>query len=219
MNSAASNPGPGARRLILAGLGLVFGGGLGYAVGRLIKSGVLSADGLGWSDIAAAAIAVCLLAMGVVIGAASFSRVAAGRMIDARSGRPATPAQQSFYRQQAIVLALAGIMMAAPVATVAVFGKVPEPLGSIVMLGVIAVFLVQTAFNLTVWRRGDEMMRQVISETGAVCFWILQGLLFLWAAAEKLGLAPALSAWDIMTILMGVYLVISSLMSIRRGLA
>ncbi|MBX3481705.1 MAG: hypothetical protein KF842_15040 [Caulobacter sp.] len=219
MTTAASHPGRGARRLILAGLGLIFGGGLGFAVGRLIKSGVLNADGLGWSDLAAAAIAACLLAIGLIIGLASFSRKATGRMIDASEARPATAGQQSFYRQQAIVLALAGVMMAAPVAAVALLGEIPETMGIIVMLGIVAVFLVQTACNLTVWRRGDELMRQIISETGAVCFWVLQGLLFLWAAAEKLGLAPALSAWDIMTILMGFYLVISSLMSIRRGMA
>ena len=39
------------------------------------------------------------------------------------------------------------------------------------------------------------------------------------AAAEKLELVPALTAWDMMTILMGFYLVISSVISVRRGLA
>jgi hypothetical protein len=62
------------------------------------------------------------------------------------------------------------------------------------------------------------MIRQMVAEAGAVCFWVRQGALFLWAAAEKLELVPALSAWDMMTILMGFYLVISSVISVRRGL-
>jgi TRAP-type C4-dicarboxylate transport system permease large subunit len=86
------------------------------------------------------------------------------------------------------------------------------------MLAIVAAFLAQTAYNLLVWRRADELMRQTISQTGAVCFWVLQGLLFLWAAAEKLNIAPALSAWDMMTLMMGFYLIVSSAMSMRRGL-
>jgi hypothetical protein len=86
------------------------------------------------------------------------------------------------------------------------------------MAAIVGLFLLQTVLNLSVWTRADEMIRQMVAEAGAVCFWVLQGALFLWAAAEKLELVPALSAWDMMTILMGFYLVISSVISVRRGL-
>jgi hypothetical protein len=205
------------RRMIRLVIGLAIGGAAGYALGGVIQSGLPNAHALGWSDIAAAIIALSLLASAVIMGVASFSPKATGRMIDAESGRAATPAQASFYRQQALVMGLAGAMMAAPVAVVALVDPLPVPVASIVMLGIVAAFLVQTAYNLTVWRRGDEMMRRLIAEVGSVCFWTLQGLLFLWAAAEKLNLAPALSTWDLMTILMGFYLTVSMLMAMRRG--
>jgi len=107
--------------------------------------------------------------------------------------------------------------MAAPVVATLALAPLAPQLGQAIMAGVIALFLLQTLLNLTVWTRADEMMRQMIAESGSICFWVLQGGLFLWAAAEKLDIAPALSAWDLMTILMGVYLVVSSALSLRRG--
>lgn len=212
-----------ARRLtvrsILVCLGLVFGGAVGFAVGKLIKTGVIDVASMRWSDEAAVVIAIALMALGLIIGLVSLNRRAAGRMMDPDGDRPATAGQASFYRQQGLVLFLAGAMMAAPVAAAVLYDPLPFPVASAFMLAVVAAFLAQTAYNLLVWRRADELMRQTISQTGAVCFWVLQGLLFLWAAAEKLNLAPALSAWDMMTIMMGFYLVVSAAMSARRGLA
>lgn len=206
-------------RSILVCLGLVFGGAVGFGVGKLLKAGLVDASSLGWSDKGAAVIAVSLMALGLIVSLVSLNRRVAGRMMDPDGERPATAGQASFYRQQGLVLFLAGAMMAAPVAALVLYNPLPFPVASAVMLAVVAAFLAQTAYNLLVWRRADELMRQTISQTGAVCFWVLQGLLFLWAAAEKLNLAPALSAWDMMTIMMGFYLVVSTAMSARRGLA
>ncbi|MCE3290804.1 MAG: hypothetical protein K0R83_2816 [Caulobacter sp.] len=219
MNAVSSPRRRLPRGLILGGIGMVFGLGLGIVASRLARSGVIALDELRWSDHAALVIAVIFMGLGLVIALASFHRKAAAKMLDPESGRPATPAQASLYRQQGLVLFLAGAMMGAPVATALAFDPLPMPIASAVMLAIVAAFLVQTVYNLVIWRRGDELMRQVMSETGAVCFWVLQGLLFLWAAAEKLSLAPALSAWDMMTVLMGFYLMVSSAMSIRRGVA
>jgi hypothetical protein len=72
------------------------------------------------------------------------------------------------------------------------------------------------------WRAGAKPLLALPPAHAA--FWeeavdlLFEGALFLWAAAEKLELVPALSAWDMMTILMGFYLVISSVISVRRGL-
>lgn len=205
-------------RLILFVAGLVFGGGLGWMVGRLAKSGLIDPDRFGWSDVLAALISASLLVMGVIIAIISLNRRAAARVMALEEGRPATPAQTSFYRQQAVVVFLSGLMMAAPLALIAVYDPVPGPMAWITMIAIVAVFLLQTAYNLTLWRRADEMLRQVISETGAVCFWILQGALFLWACAEKLALAPALSTWDLMSVMMAFYLVVSGVIATRRGL-
>jgi hypothetical protein len=217
MTSSALKRGPTPVRLALAAAGMAVGGGLGWLIGRLVKHGQLDLSGAGWSDLAAGTIAAMLLATGLLVGLASFNARLAGRMMDPTSDRPARPAQASFYRQQGVVMALAGIMLAAPVLARLFWAPLPDQLAQAVMAGIIALFLLQTLLNVTVWMRADEMMRRMIAESGSVCFWVLQAALFLWAAAEKLELAPALSAWDLMTILMGAYLVVSSLMSIRRG--
>jgi hypothetical protein len=203
-----------AVKLIAGGL---VGGVVGYFVGKLLKLGPVPAYDLGWSDHGALIIGALLLAMGVFIGLASLSGKLAGWVLDPKSGRAATPSQITFYRQQAIVLFLAGPMMIAPVLAHLFYDPVPQALGGAVLCGVVALFLVQTVYNLLVWRRGDELIRQITIEASAISFWVLQAALFCWAAAEKLGLAPAISAWDSATILMGTYLLVAAIVSVRRG--
>ena len=218
MTANSSSPGLNRARLAQGVAGLIVGGGLGYLLGRLIKQGHIDVSDLTWSDNVAVLIAVMLFVAGAILVLASFSKRLAARVIDPASERPARPAQIIFYRQQAIVLALSGVMMAAPVLARLLFQPLSDHLAGAVMAAIVGLFLLQTLLNLAVWNRADEMIRQTVAEAGAVCFWLLQGALFLWAAAEKLELVPALSAWDMMTILMGAYLVISSVISVRRGL-
>lgn len=203
-----------AVRLILGGL---LGAGIGYQVGKLLKVIGPPSDAFTWSDIGALVIGGLLLAVGAFMGLASLSRRLAGRLLDPAAERPITPAQATFYRQQSVVLLLAGPMMAAPVITQLLQDPVPPMLGAAVFCGVAALFLVQTVYNMIVWRRGDELIRQITTEASAISFWILQGALFFWAAAEKLDLAPPVSTWDSVTILMAVYLLVAGVVSARRG--
>jgi hypothetical protein len=53
-------------------------------------------------------------------------------------------------------------------------------------------------------------------EASALCFWGLQGALFLWASAERMGLAPQITAWTGVVILMTVYLFSSFWIGLRR---
>jgi hypothetical protein len=62
------------------------------------------------------------------------------------------------------------------------------------------------------------MLRRVMSETSAMAFWALQLCLFVYAAAERLGLVGTISGWGLTGILMGVYLIASIVASARRGL-
>ncbi len=78
--------------------------------------------------------------------------------------------------------------------------------------------LLQTVANLMLWRAADEMLRRVMSETSAMAFWALQTALFVYAAAERLGLIDGLTAWGMTGILMGVYLAASIVASARRGM-
>ncbi len=187
---------PKARVAAVLGLGGgVVGFSSGMLIGKLEKGGALSLETLGWSDVLSGVIALMLIATGLMVLTVSFSRKASGRLLDPASQRDATSAQASYYRQQGLVALLAGLMLAAPVLVLAVNDPPPFELSAAVMTGIVALFLLQTVVNLTLWFRSDEMVRRVISETGSATFWILQGALFLWAAGEKLGLLPPLSLW------------------------
>ena len=210
---------PKARVAAVLGLGGgVVGFSSGMLIGKLEKGGALSLETLGWSDVLSGVIALMLIATGLMVLTVSFSRKASGRLLDPASQRDATSAQASYYRQQGLVALLAGLMLAAPVLVLAVNDPPPFELSAAVMTGIVALFLLQTVVNLTLWFRSDEMVRRVISETGSATFWILQGALFLWAAGEKLGLLPPLSLWDAVSLMMAGYLLISAIVAGRRGL-
>jgi len=204
----------------IAGLslsGAIVGFGSGWLIGQLEKGGALSLATLGWADVLSGVIALMLVATGLMVLIVSFSRRASGRLLDPVSQRDATPAQASYYRQQGLVALLAGVMLAAPVLVLAANDPPSFARSGAVMTGIVALFLLQTVVNLTLWLRSDEMVRRIISETGAATFWILQGALFLWAAGEKLSLLPALSLWDAVSLMMASYLLISALVAGRRG--
>lgn len=201
----------------------VIGAPVGYLVGkylaRLEDAGVWSAPDLGWSDALAVVLALLLLGVGVITMIVSASRKALGRQIDPEGGRPATSAQASFYAHNGGVLALAGLMMATPVVVRAVFDPVPPLIASAAMVGLVALFLIQTASSISVWIGSDELMRRATAEISALTFVTLQGALFLWAAGEKLGLLPVLTLWDAATVMMTAYLIIAGVVIWRRGLA
>jgi hypothetical protein len=148
----------------------------------------------------------------------SLSRRLSGEMFSGEDGRQATPAQVSFYQQQAAVLLLAGVMLALPVVAPLLAGAPLSHLVALSTMAVIAIcFAAQTALNLIVWRRADEFVRRLISETSSLCFWVLQAALFLWAAGERLGLLSPVSTWDCTVVLMGVYFLASAFISTRNG--
>ena len=113
---------------------------------------------------------------------------------------------------QVIVMLLAGTLFLLPIFGTAV--ATPE-----VIFGAVVILLVlQSVANLMLWRAADEMLRRVMSETSAMAFWALQLSLFVYAAAERLGLVDTVSGWGLMGILMGVYFVASIVAAARRGL-
>jgi hypothetical protein len=114
---------------------------------------------------------------------------------------------------QIIVFLLAGVLLLAPMYAPAF--AAPD----IVFGGIVLILAVQTVANVMIWRAADEMLRQVISETGAMAFWALQTALFLYAAAERLGLIDTISGWGLIGIVMAVYLIASIVAAARRGIA
>lgn len=113
---------------------------------------------------------------------------------------------------QIVVFALAGAMFLAPMYAPAIVSP------DLVFAGIVVLFLVQTAANVLLWRRADEMLRRIMGETSTIAFWALQTALFLYAAAERLGLVDTITAWGMTGILMAVYLVSSIVAAARRGI-
>ena len=114
---------------------------------------------------------------------------------------------------QVVVMLLAGTLFLLPV-----FGPAwttPE----VVFGAVLLLLAVKSGANLMLWRNADEMLRRVMLETSALAFWAVQLSLFIYAAAERLGLIGTISGWGLMGVLMGVYFIASIVAGARRGLS
>ena len=179
----------------LAGLAAL--AGLGAAVGYAVANNGLTLD-LPWPDSLALLVALMLLATALI------SLV----MLVVRPH--ASPRGCGVL--QGAVMGLAGVLMLLPVAAA---GRADPGLIYAVILALVAV---QSAANLILWRRADEMLRRVMWEACAMAFWTGQIALFLYAAAERLSLVEPVSAWGLMGVLMVLYFAASVVAGLRRGL-
>ena len=184
----------GLKLLMYAGLALV-GGGLGYLIAEL---GKMESDAVSWADSLALSVGVALLTVAVL---------SAVTLVLRPSSVP-----KGCGLLQVVVFALAGVMFLAPMYALAFGGP------NVVFAGIVLLFVVQTAANVLLWRRADEMLRRIMSETSTIAFWSLQTALFLYAAAERLGMVETITAWGMTGILMAVYLVASIVAAARRGI-
>lgn len=193
MSQTADRPQSLAQKIggivVLGGLGAL----CGYGMAQLFKD-----DAAPWPDVLAAAMAVALLAVGILSAVVMATR-------------PST-VPKGCGILQIVVFLLAGVMLLAPMYAPAFASP------DVVFGGVVVLLAAQTVANVLLWRRADEMLRQVMSETSAMAFWALQTALFLYAAAERLGLVETISGWALTGILMAVYLLASIAASARRGI-
>ena len=194
MNASLETPRtPVLRKAALLLVLAVLGGFVGYGVTTLMGD-VQTA----WQD----ELAVLMAIMTITTGLISAFVVAT---------RPST-VPRGCGVLQVIVMLLAGTMFLLPIFGTAM--ATPE-----VIFGAVVILLVlQSIANLMLWRAADEMLRRVMSETSAMAFWALQLCLFVYAAAERLGLVDTISGWGLMGILMGVYFIASIIAAARRGL-
>jgi len=194
MNASLDAPRPSFLRkagavVLLAGLG----GAFGYGAATLTDGTLAS-----WEDELAVVMAAAMIGIGLIT-----AFIVARRPADVPRGCGIL---------QVVVMLLAAAMFLLPV-----FGAAwasPEVVFGAVLLLVAA----QSAANLMLWRTADEMLRRVMLETSALAFWSLQLGLFIYAAAERLGLVGTVTAWGLMGILMGVYFIASAIAAARRGL-
>lgn len=177
--------------------GLLFLGLAGAGVGYLV-GGSLEPETVAWEDALAMIIAALLVTTGVIM--AGMAVIRSATLPPGCGGL------------QAVVMLLAGLLMLAPI-----WGtRLASP--DVVFIGLILLSIVQSVANLMLWRRADEMLRRVMVETSALAFWASQMALFLYAAAERLGLTGGVSAWGMTGVLMTIYLLASTVASMRRGL-
>lgn len=195
MNTSLEAPRPSLlRKAALFVVLAVLGGAFGYGFATL-TDGVLTR----WED----GIAVVMAAATIGIGVVTAYAVAA---------RPST-IPPGCGVLQVVVMLLAGTLFLLPV-----FGSAwttPE----VVFGAVLLLLAVQSGANLMLWRNADEMLRRVMLETSALAFWAVQLSLFIYAAAERLGLIGTISGWGLMGVLMGVYFIASIVAGARRGLS
>lgn len=183
--------------LFLRLLGIVALAGAGAATGYVAANMAALSD-MPWDDVLSLAMAVTLISTGVI-------------SIGVMATRPSTMPKGCGLLQVTVML-MAGALFLLPV-----FGT-NWVSAEIIFAAIVVLVIVQSAANLMLWRAADEMLRRVMWETSAMAFWVLQIALFLYAAAERLGLIGGVTAWGMMGILMGVYLTASIVASARRGI-
>ncbi|MFN3779155.1 MAG: hypothetical protein ACK4SI_09185 [Brevundimonas aurantiaca] len=205
------------RRILVAfGIGAVLGAA-GYVFGRSVLPQLIGPDALEgvelrWSDAMAALTGVALMVGAAAVILISFDLRRLAQMYGMEEPASAEEGRQA--RLQAAVMGFSGFILLLPM-VFAVIGLAPAiALGLIVLL-----FAAHTALNLKVWGSVDELLRRATLEAATATFFLGQGLLFLWAAGERLGLLAPITAWDVYAVLMTLYLFVSAVVSTRRGLA
>lgn len=207
------------RRMLIAGaIGAPIGGVGGYFVGRALKRGSL-VPLLDWTlaDLFSLLIALTLLISAGYAAWATTSRKRWNEMVEKQPvDTEVDPAALVEGRRGALVAALGGLLIMTP--PIAAHAGLGTEMRGVVALALGALLLVECAINWKIWKDGDELTRTVTAQTGALCFWVLQLGLFIWAALARLDLVAEVDSWTLMTILMGAYLVTSVTISVRRGL-
>jgi MFS family permease len=196
-------------------IGALAGAAFGGALVKLLLRLHVSLWHASWSDGLALWLGVSFLGIGLIMAGVSFNRREVARNLEGREAKlPATDEEVRAVRLQGATLVLAGIMLMLPLMAMGSLGM-PAYAPQLFYAGIVLLFALQTAANAMLWRCCDEFLRRQILLTAAIAFAIGQGALFLWAAAEHLHLAPAISSWDIVTLLMAGYLAIGGYIAVR----
>ena len=192
MNARLDTPSARRKLAMFAALAIL-GGFVGYVFTSLFEGAAIP-----WEDQLAIVMAVLMIGAGVISAVILATR-------------PSTVPKGCGLLQVAVMLVAGGMFL------LPMFG--PALATPQVVFGAVVVLMVlQSVANLMLWRRADEMLRRIMSETSALAFWALQLALFVYAAAERLGLVETITGWGLMGILMGVYFNASIIIAARRGI-
>jgi hypothetical protein len=189
------------------------GYGLGWLLAQVAPGGLDLIDRtVRWSDILAILVAAALIAASLLAFIVSLNAKQLGRLYNLEGD--ASRDEMAQARFQSLVIGFSGVIMALPVGlSLAGF----NPALGLAAIGLLLVL--HTVMNVRVYRMADELLRRAVLETAAATFFAGQLILFVWAAAERLAVAPPITAWDIYAVLMTLYLAVSIWINVRRGLA
>lgn len=216
MKSPSLSPASWPRWVRAFAFGALFGV-IGYGVGAWLAKVAPGGFGLTdkairWSDVLAMLVGSALVLLSLWTLYVSLDAKRLGRMYNLEGA--ASPNEAALARFQAVVIGFSGLILTLPIGF-SLMGVSPGlGFGAIGLL-----VLLHTVMNVRAYRQADELVRRAVMETAAVTFFFGQLILFLWAAAERLGAAPTITAWDIYAVLMTLYLAASIWISARRGLA
>lgn len=203
--------------LILAAIGAVVGAIVGYSTVTALRSVHVGPRDLGWTDAIALWIGVVFIGYSLMFAYLSTNRRQLAKMLEGEQATVmATTKEVTVVRLQTLVLALAGMLLIAPIFVQKLLLQ-NASLGAEVYAGIVLLFGVQSWANARVWRSSDEFARRSIAMVAAWTFAIGQGALFLWAAAEHLHLVAPRPAWNLFSLLMLLYLVVSAFVTVRQS--
>ena len=197
--------------------GFVFGV-VGYGVGHMLGAAfppdadVLDRLTPRWADVLAVGVALFLLGGSIFVLVLSMDARRLGRLYKLEG--PASIEETAQARLQCGVMAFSGVLLLLPM--IFSLAGLPPLFGVAV---IVVLLILHTVMNVQVYRQADELLRRTMMEAATIVFFLGQGVLFVWAAAERMGAVPAITAWDIYAVLMILYLLASLVISARRGLA
>jgi hypothetical protein len=212
--SSVRNPRSPLKVLGLFLAGIAAGAGAGFLVGKQLWRLHLSLKTLTWFDLVALGLGVAFFGVALAIVFNSANRQRLARLLEGEEATlPATADEVTTVRAQAITLGLAGLMLMLPVLA---SQQTAVNVRLFVMLVIFGLFTAQVLVNMCLWQLSDEFVRGMMLTIGAITFAIGQGCLFVYAAAERLGLVRAVSGWNTIVALLSLYFVVSSVVSIRQ---
>jgi large-conductance mechanosensitive channel len=212
------------KSLIGIGLGGLAGAAVGYGLMTWTMK-IVPPRSLTWSDFVALTVGFALVPIGIFMACLSVNRKQLAKALEGpihphaetsdNSVQPATNAEVKQAVAQAVVLILAGVLLLVPVLAQGQI-KANALLAGYFYAGIFVLFVVQSIMNIQLWRTGDEFFRRTLLIISAVTFAIGQSILFLYAAAERMHLLPAINSWDVITLLLSLYLLVNFFVGLRQ---
>ena len=193
------------------------GGAVGYLFGKLVPSGSL--DWMQGADLAALLIAAVMVATAGVVFWFTLDERRYKKQVEGRDDpEPVDPAAFRSARMQTLVLIASGVFLALPVAAAGLgLTGAGRTSAWLVALALALLLVWETRLNFRIWRDSDEMIRQAMLVSCAICFFGVQLVFISYAALVRLELAPEIGLWSLAVALMAIYLVVSFVISLRFG--